>query len=239
MNLPKGICFHANEDDAASLTAFFNAMAMPVPEKGEYTATTDKGGLVFLDAPGCVLRFTLNEAFPAIVHRAVLQPVFSRNLGIFRAEIFPGVRSPVSSEDDLVRAATWLRDDGIVFPDFKEIREDNFGYLPLTDSENPRGMPVALDMGAMKDKRTTDATMDPGPQRILYGELAAMFSQAWPDDAPLPDVKKLTKAWALCLKIKEQGALAADWRQPGRFYSGFKNIKSGGEKYAAAWAFPV
>lgn len=238
MNLVEELATMNTGDVYAPLSRFFNAIAMPVPERGQFTRTTDLGALVFLDAPGCVLRLTHNAAHPAIDHRRVLQPLLRKQAGVFRAEIFPGIRCP-AGERDVIAAATELRDDGIHFPDFQEIREDNFGELPVTN-ERPQRFAVALDMGAMHDTRAgNEQAGAPDPQRALFGPLQQAFARAWPQSAALPDCGRLRDAWALCVQMKEHGILAADWHRPGRGYGDFKNAKKGGGAYATAWTFPV
>jgi len=225
MNIIESINYVTGPGCAEPLADFFNAMAMPLPGDKQFTRTTDLGALVFLDAPGCVLRITNDEQFPAIKHRRVLQPVFSRPAGAFRAEIFPGIRCPVSSDERIIEAAQELIEGGISFPNPLEIRDDNFGQLP-------DGFVVAVDMGALADTRAgTRETV----RQDLYEDLAQAFGAAWPDGAARPDAGRLAQAWALCLKMKEQGLLAADWQQPGRYSGDFKGMKHGGTSYGAAW----
>lgn len=231
MNLIASIEQVSSPGFAGGLGEFFNNMAMPLPDSGQFTRTTDLGALVFLDAPACVLRITRDGEFPAIRHRRVLQPLFSRKTGPFRAEFFPGIRSPVSSEQRIVEAVSELYADGIRFPDPQEIRDDNFGELP-------DGFVVGLDMGAMRNTRGENATQGDNPHYRLYGALQAAFARAWPEDCTLPDHGKLAQAWALCAQMKESGLLTADWHRPGRCYGDFKNAGKGGGAYAAAWVFP-
>lgn len=233
MNLAQEMNYWNEIDCTESLSAFFAAMDMPLPEKGQYTRTRDKGALIFLDGPACVMRLIDRVRFPSIDHPLVLQPLFKKDVGVFRVEICPGILNPVRDEH-LFASARKLTDERIMFPDFQEIRDDNFGYLPV---EEP--IAVVLDMDAIQDCRDTPASSIPNIQAEIFRPLVEAFGEVWPDEAETVNRAKLRDTWKQCTAKKEEGVLIASWQRPARYYGDFKNAKSGAINYAASWDFPA
>ncbi len=231
MNLSQEMKHWNKIDCADSLSGFFAAMNMPLPEKGQFTRTRDKGALVFLDEPACVMRLIDRVKFPSIVHPLVLQPLFKKDVGPFRIEICPGIASP-PREEDMIVSARQLIADKIHFPSFLEIREDNFGYLPATLNQ-PR-VAVVLDMDAIEDRRSEKLSSE-NRQSEIFAPAVRAFQNAWPDDALVPDAGKLQQAWKVCAGLKQDGVCVAGW-QASTYYGGdYKGAKSSGINYAAAW----
>jgi hypothetical protein len=231
MNLAQEMDYWNDIDCTESLSAFFAAMGMPLPEKGQFTRTRDKGALVFLDGPACVLRLIDRVLFPSIDHPLVLQPLFKKDVGVFRVEICPGILNPVRDEH-LFASARKITDDGVLFPDFQEIRDDNFGYLPV---EEP--IAVVLDMDAIQDCRSAPTSSVPNTQGKIFAPLVEAFKEVWPDEAESVNASALHQAWKLCAEKKQEEILIASWQRPARYYGDFKNAKSGANNYAASWNF--
>jgi hypothetical protein len=197
-------------DSAARIAAFFTAMRLPLPEKGEYYRTSDEGRIVFLTAYGCAVRMTLREHSFTGTHSRCLRPLFSRAAGQFVVEINPGIDCPVRA-NDVCRINSLLKNEhGIHYPDPGAA---NYGYLPGTD------YPVIVDLAFMDGKiealshsaQDIARLLERDPQEKLYSRTRRLFREAWPEDAPRPDAARLAAAWENCAALKAQGLLLSPW----------------------------
>lgn len=244
-----------------AVTHFFEAMDMPMPENGEFTRTSDKGFLVFLNDAGCILRGTTRKNLRHYDAQNMLRPLFTRRYEGINISLYPGLRSPISIRD-LRKLSSQLTKEGYVFWDFKP---DNGGYLPISTPKFPRGIPVLIDpggvrrfylsIGYVRDLLRRNGYLKqkqkPSPQDEAYKDLREVFTRAWPESRDLPDPHKLAETWDLCrrktadTRLLRNGKivtmLTADWQnmgQSGKKYESFKNAKSGGAKYAKRWQPP-
>ncbi len=239
---------HFNKTTARQVESFFNNLGLPLPQETwqgkEYTKATEGGLITFLNDAACVIRLTPHFAGQAKTHPHILKPLFQRDCGLMRAEIFPGLASPISY-DDLMRLRSLLNRDDISFWDDSKA---NGGYLPYFSlPQFPKGVPVVIDVAACNDllagvrwaraalrkltgqKRTeleTEALQDE-----LYGELREAFATAWPAGKNHSDPTALARAWNMCADMKQQGLLITNW-QTERIRRNYKNSKIGGMLYA-------
>lgn len=244
-------------ETARLISAFFDAIRMPLPDFDEYTLSSDGGFLIFLDDVGCVMRGSSEKKCQKIENPMILRPLLSRPItDDFRIDVFPAIRSPALDEEVALIKET-LFQDAIIFRDTQIY---NVGYLPVQTKDFPHGFPVIIDMGAFRHmaKATREARkhLPPSPvkmfqndlQEVAFGDLRRAFENAWPQDQGRPDQDKLAQAWQLCTKKTKEHSplhdgrrvktLMAIWMQQDiAMFSvaDFKGAKTGGEKYARHW----
>ena len=184
--------------------------------------------------------------------------MLSRNVSEnFRIELFPGIVTPIK-DDDVWTLQKKLKEDGIAFFDAAPF---NAGYIPVSNTEFPDGIPVVIDMGCVRklnrstsvirkliDAATTKGRYDHLAQTSVFSDLYDAFARAWPKSNVKPDQTRLKEAWNLCAQKKnetitlasgrKQNILTADWQnmgQEGKMHEVYKNAKHGGASYAQSW----
>lgn len=218
------------QETPAAVEDFFHALRLPVPAKNEFTLTTDKGFIVFLNPYGLAIRMTSHDIAPA-AHPLVLQPLLRTTAGQYRIDITPGIECPIKYNDAYELAECLYFDHGGNY---------NGGYLPGTT------IPVVIDPESIEilsgsAKKTAELLrrhnyLDKAqnPQDKLYRPLKKLFNEAWPGCKGKPDHEKLQTAWDKCRQMKDEGKLVASWLKGGIFTEGnYKNAFTGSKLYAA------
>ena len=227
---------------ALSDSNFFEAAKLPVPEKEEYTSTSDCGYLIFLNDAASVIRFSHPKHCPRIVHDHILQPFGSKIIKKLRVDFIPGVNE-CTSYQEARELSIRLSGSGI---DFYDEHEVNCGYIPNLQIDKKHI--VVIDYGAcdvlhnsvskIKEtllkilKRTKLDTYPTPVQSQHYKSLIEAFKEAWPENQKNPgDLRKL---WDTCRTLKQEGTLAAPWitDEFERNHGNFKNIVNGSRLYA-------
>jgi hypothetical protein len=178
--------------------SYFSALHLPEPNDGEYVRTYDGGYLNFLSRYGMILRFTEAARCPLIDHPRILQPIASRLIGRYRADLYPGIYSPALEGRE--RLEEELNADNIsfninVFMSGGENRPDNCGYLPKPDGSGPSDYIVVLDPDACRDYGPKEASApaitaeampasDAGTNSKLWQKMREFFRRA--DSLPRP-----------------------------------------------------
>ena len=218
-------------ETARAVQDFFEKMEMPIPQHGAFSISMDFGFLVFLNDAGCVLRLT-TDAQERFDSRHILQPLISQKAGDMRIEIFPGVSSPTSAEDN-DKLKRLLKQDGI---DFLDDGAENCGYLPHVTDEHGKPVPVVIDPGAVfalsENVEEVQRHLPDDVQDKLYNPLKDAFNRAWPQEQGRPDSALVQAFWQKCREMKQQGLLRTGWLDISK---DFKNIKRGSRLYAAHW----
>lgn len=245
--------------EAACVSSFFRDANMPVPEKGEFTPTSDKGFIVFLDKPALVLRGIRKKRTKKYNLPNLLRSVLSRDIGNLSINLYPGIRSPITTQDTISLIKNTAQ-DGYVYWDAKPA---NAGYLPFSTPRFPHGVPIVIDQDAVRKLsfscgqirnflRQQNIIKEAGPalQDDLFIDIKESFHEAWPAEAATPDLQKLEKALKLCVAKSHEDIqlhsgetttlLCADWQnmgQKGKRSENHKNAKRGGALYAQRWGF--
>jgi hypothetical protein len=241
-----------DEHTANAVCDLFNKLAIPAPDSGEYTRTTDKGFILFLNEAGIVVRLTSNE-IQNIRHDNILQPFGSRLAGHLRADLFPGVLLEHGNAqlyfDSRKIIDEELEQVGLVFNDAIDA---NIGYIHERSSH--KFHPVIIDPDAYRkedfgSKLITKGLLSsvshlipfyaeriPTPvQDRHYAPLHHAFSSAWPKDSDSPDQEKITQMWDVCRDMKAQGILKTAWLSA---YANYKNMEKGSQLYASRHKLP-
>jgi hypothetical protein len=217
-------------DTARQTSAYLENIGLPTPNAiGQYYRTSDTGRMLFLDDYGCVVRFTIDKEQPLVDSPLVIQPLGSKIIGKFRADIIPGIRSCDSSEV----AAALKKNTHKTGIDYFDCHDFNCGLLPNVNDAIPHDYAVILDLGAVKKltgitasvKNLLNATLNktglsalfnkesaPSPQDILYAPLKSAFAAAWPDGTEKPDAALVKKFWSLCRDETAKGTLVPGWQ---------------------------
>lgn len=246
------------EKTGRAVAAFFRAANMPLPRHKEYTITADKGFIVFLDNPACVLRGIKKKRMKKNKLPNLLRPLFTRDSEDLTINLYPGIRSPITLWDAMKLVARTKKDDYL----FWDAKPCNAGYLPLSTEKYPHGIPVVIDQDAVKrfniGIKSVKETLErngllsvdpiPSPQDDLYAYIRQKFKKAWPTECATPDPVLLNEAWHDCIDASQKttrlhsgeqcALLTADWKNlgtSGKKKEGFKNAKHGGALYAARW----
>ena len=222
----------ASKKAKAAFSQFFSGLALPVPAPDEFLKTRGGGAMLFLNSFGSVLRITDNAKYPPIDHGKIVQPLTSFTAGFQRAELFPGVKSPISSWSQVFKVRSDLESSGILFDD---IQLDNCGYLSGLDEDDAENI-VVIDIEACRQlhsitkdvkqlldkaksvlswagiKAEADDQVTPeSRQSAFYKPLRESFKNICHPGTAMPDSKKVFAFWELCAQTKDAGKLSTCW----------------------------
>lgn len=239
---------------------FFKLLGLPCPDNfDECSPTSDFGILVPLNHVGLIVRIANNDLCPRYRHPYILQPLLSKGLDEkFRADIYPGIRTPGTVADRRFLDAR-LFEDGIHFTD---PQEENMGYLPYHDTGyDEKGFPVVLDAGAvgkldtfiedsiafamdgyedqiwetsqLRRIFTIRAENRVNAQSVMYGTVTQAFSEAWPENKRRADQGKLMEIWRHCAQMRVNGELLDTWNDFD--YDDDRGLSICAANYEARW----
>ena len=250
----RGIKESYGNHTARAVAHFFKNVDLPMPKThAEFTETSDNGYLIFLNEEACVIRLTDHWKHPTVHHPLILKSLFSRRCGKLRADIFPGVETPVSDEDRVKLFKAHL-DDGM---DADMINNNNGGYI----IKNSQKTALCIDTGDIYidnytfkglrrsvinlAKHIQNAIIPLPAQNDDYQELQDNFRRAWPRFSKSADIAHINSTWTLCREKADKGILVRNWQSKAfkdslfvhvfSFFNGaYKNVIKGSNNYAKA-----
>ena len=225
---------HFNSSTAHKVEDFFENLGLPVPQEtpqgNEYTQASEGGLITFLNDSACIIRLAPHSAGVSQEHPHILKPLYQRDCGKLRAELYPGVISPVNYYDLLRLERALDRDDIRLWDN----HEDNCGYLPhYTLPQFRKGIPVVIDVDACEKIKAGVRWARALLRKMTYEQKKPLpAATAWPAAANQSDPAALARAWDMCADMKQQGLLIANW-QTDRIENDYKNAVTGSTLYAA------
>jgi hypothetical protein len=207
---------------ADTAAGILQAMGLPDPQGGEFV-NGHESDLVMLDDYGLVVRAGLK--MQCREHARILSPLrasdaFESKGYEFVVEVLPGIRGGVYDYLERQDLQQTLSLDGILFWDDGI---DNCGYLPLATPQFPKGIPVVLDRGGVKEessyalKEDFNAAAELAAQKKIYAKLHEALAQDWPEGKALP-VAPLARFMRACRDdmARPGGVLCGEWESPER-----------------------
>lgn len=218
-----GASLGSDENDSNEISAAFAALYLPLPQAGEFIQTR-RGFLLALPDYGAVMRIERIDPEGKVAppdHPLILQPVGVLEMKTYLFELCPGVPRVGVSLDDGLFLEDQISQCGMVA---EFTAADDCGYLPVTTSRFPQGIPVVIDRTDMwwidpayreAFNATSYAHLDAetiGGQYALYKPLRKAFAKfsAQPD----PDMAR--GFWRTMKEAVNAGTLFAAWEAAGR-----------------------
>lgn len=209
------------KESTGHLIETFNKLGLPVPQtQQDYRVTADGGALIFLNAYNCVIRIT-EQYFPAYDHPHILQPIASFPDEDIRIEINPGITCPAQRKDIAIVDKILHKD--LLTINNSDRHELNIGLLPAKTANFPEGIPVVIEMPAVR--HLTQNVKDiaeilkkcPSDQKEFYAPLRQAFCKAL-------DKNDMKEFWQFCTTMKKNGALIAGWKtKPDSYHAIYLN----------------
>ncbi|PZQ43227.1 MAG: hypothetical protein DI551_12520 [Micavibrio aeruginosavorus] len=252
MTLFRSISKAFNAATAYAVEDFFGEMLLPMPQKGEFTKTWERGALVFINPAACSLRINDRAVKTPKNDPDVLQPIATRYAEDARIEINPGITCPARKQD-ILQTYRSLKERGLFFWDQKG---QNCGYLPLAATQGIQTAPVVIDPEAVSKlgqsvklgayylfiKRHAEnriinmispAVPLPQADQSIYDPLRDAFRMAWDDgDQPHAIRERVVDFWQECQDMKERGLMVNGWlNNPRVVRQNYKNAYEGSLKY--------
>lgn len=218
---------------------FFEAAALPIPEKGEFFVSEDSGTFVLLNDEACLLRLvgpamdrSSRAAFPKTfqplaVDEDILQPFGVKTLApTLQLEIVPGIQCGLSDAwyETLIRRLH-RKKMGFAVTDDIDLAYRNGGTLP-------NGKGVILDRGAVRQRNApSPATpVSLGAQDKFFGPLREVYNgAAWPAGEN-PNEKGFAELWTMSREMKGEKILVPGWLEQ-KGYDRTKDIVAASTNY--------
>lgn len=210
-------------NDKNEIHAAFSALYLPLPEAGEFIHTR-RGFLLALPDYGAVMRIERIDPDGKVAppdHPLILQPVGIVEKKTYLFELCPGVPRVGVSLGDALFLEDQISQCGMVA---EFTAADDCGYLPVTTSRFPQGIPVVIDRTDMwwidpsyreAFNAASYAHLDPETirgQYALYRPLREAFAQF----SAQPGPERARDFWGTMKEAVKAGKLFAAWEATGR-----------------------